>query len=133
MSSEQFRRDLAKIKPHIAGRTDTFVRAVALAIGTALIQRSPVDTGLFRGNWNTGIGAPDSSTNETDTTGASSIARLNARLAAWSMGKTIYITNHLPYARRLEYGWSQQAPQGMVRITVTEFQNYCRDAVGAMR
>ncbi|NBT33816.1 MAG: hypothetical protein EBT13_18445 [Rhodobacteraceae bacterium] len=32
----------------------------------------------------------------------------------------IYIQNNLPYANRLENGWSGQAPQGMVALTVAE-------------
>ncbi len=37
-------------------------------------------------------------------------------------GDVIYLANSLPYIRRLEYGWSKQAPAGMVRGTVGEFQ-----------
>lgn len=31
------------------------------------------------------------------------------------------ISNPMPYAQRVETGWSTQAPQGMMRITVAEF------------
>jgi hypothetical protein len=31
-----------------------------------------------------------------------------------------YIQNNLPYAERLENGWSKQAPHGMVKITLYE-------------
>jgi len=34
----------------------------------------------------------------------------------------IYLTNNLPYAQRLEEGYSQQAPAGMVALTIQEFQ-----------
>lgn len=33
---------------------------------------------------------------------------------------TIY--NPMPYAYRVEYGWSKQAPNGMVRIAIKEFE-----------
>jgi hypothetical protein len=32
------------------------------------------------------------------------------------------VFNDVPYIRRLEYGYSQQAPQGMARITAAESQ-----------
>ena len=37
-------------------------------------------------------------------------------------GHVFYLVNNLPYIRRLEQGWSQQAPAGMVAVTVSEFQ-----------
>jgi hypothetical protein len=40
-----------------------------------------------------------------------------------------FLTNNLPYALRLEYGWSKnQAPAGMVGLAVAEFQSIVRDA-----
>jgi hypothetical protein len=41
----------------------------------------------------------------------------------------IYLTNALPYARRLEYGWSKQAPSGMVRISAMRFAEAVRKAI----
>ena len=34
----------------------------------------------------------------------------------------IYIQNNLPYANRLENGWSNQAPAGMVALTIAEVE-----------
>lgn len=36
-----------------------------------------------------------------------------------NVGATIY--NNQPYAQRVETGWSTQAPQGMMRITIAEY------------
>jgi len=35
---------------------------------------------------------------------------------------SIWFTNNLPYADRVENGWSTQRPQGMVRSTVKMFK-----------
>lgn len=35
----------------------------------------------------------------------------------------VTITNRQPYAYRVEYGWSTQAPAGMLRITLQEYSN----------
>jgi hypothetical protein len=48
-------------------------------------------------------------------------------------GQTIFITNSLPYAQRLEYGWSKQAPLGVVRITAVEFQSIARQVGAELR
>ena len=37
-------------------------------------------------------------------------------------GDTIVISNNLPYAVRVENGWSQQAPEGMMKVSVLEFE-----------
>jgi len=44
------------------------------------------------------------------------------------LGDIVYLANNLPYAQRLEDGWSQQAPEGMVKLTVQRFQQIA-DAV----
>ena len=60
---------------------------------------------------------------DEDKTGASSIGKIAAGLQGWKRGETIYVTNSLPYAKRLEYdAWSKQATAGMVRISVMEFK-----------
>jgi len=44
--------------------------------------------------------------------------------AAWKiekLGEGYIISNDMPYAYRVETGWSKQAPTGMMRISVKEF------------
>lgn len=51
--------------------------------------------------------------------------------ASWTIeknGKTIIIYNEQPYAERVEYGWSTQAPNGMLRISVSEWPAILEDA-----
>ena len=38
--------------------------------------------------------------------------------------------NNLPYAQRLEDGWSKQAPSGMVGLAVREFRSIVESAAG---
>ena len=87
--------------------------------------------GRLRANWVTSFGAPSYRvTTDTDKGGQVTIAR-GARTIARSYGDyPIYITNSLPYAIPVEYGHSKsQAPGGMVRITVAEFQTFVDNAV----
>lgn len=37
-------------------------------------------------------------------------------------GVAVQMTNNAPYIRRLEYGWSRQAPNGFVRIVLANAQ-----------
>jgi hypothetical protein len=86
--------------------------------------------GRFRGNWMFRIGSPDNTTtDEVDPSGRKSTARIVDGAIGFKAGDTAYITNSLPYAIPLEFGHSQQAPGGMVRITVARFQQIVLEAI----
>lgn len=49
--------------------------------------------------------------------------------AAWELDSyedREVIHNDLPYAQRVEYGWSTQAPEGMMRITIKDLPSLIR-------
>jgi hypothetical protein len=99
-----------------------------------LIQMSPVDTGRFRNNWYLSIGySPNVATNTgADKSGSAALTRIANGLGSAKLGDLIWITNNLPYATRLEYGYSKQAPAGMVRISAARFQQYLSAAVATV-
>lgn len=86
-----------------------------------VVMSSPVDTGAFRGNHRVSIGSVDTTANqsEKDEGGAGTISKGLQNLIALKPYQTVFISNSLPYAYRLENGWSDQAPQGIYRTTFT--------------
>lgn len=89
--------------------------------------------GRFRGNWYVSIGSKSNATSKkVDPGGGDTIARGESVLVSAKAGPPIYITNNLPYAVRLEYGWSKQAPGGMVRIAVAEFAQIVAEQIRAL-
>ena len=107
-----------------ARKMDLAVRKIALEMFRKIILKSPVDTGRFRGNWQIAIGSvPEGTLELDDKTGTATIAKGAATALGINAGDTIYFANNLPYARRLEEGYSQQAPNGMVALTIQEFQS----------
>lgn len=103
-----------------------------------IIMRSPVDTGRFRANWVLSFDDASEVTVEREdkgvvTTNGSGNSTVKSEIegiligsTSW-IGKKAYLVNNLPYGKYLEYGTplggpiSQQAPQGMVRLTVNEY------------
>lgn len=87
--------------------------------------------GRFRGNWQVSFNSPsqgetgviDKSGSETLTSGSAVLAQFNA-----ANDYVIYFVNNVPYAVRLEFGHSKQAPNGMVRVTAQEFQKLFNEA-----
>lgn len=120
--NESFKRDFAALLKKAGDKAEMVVRKTALELQSSMIEMSPVDTGRFKGNWQCGVGSVNTATDAPeDTSGAAAIGRTQTVLEGWKAGQTIALTNSLPYARRLEHGWSKQAPAGFVRLTV---QNY---------
>lgn len=102
-------------------------RAVALELFGSIIKDTPVDTGRARGNWQTSIGAPASG--EVDRLGErESLSELGSEAGKFGGGQVIYLSNNLPYIQRLELGWSDQAPAGMVRKNIARIQQIVRKA-----
>lgn len=138
-AGSRFKSDFRKMIRRAGDKVDDFVVASAFQLLNSLILKSPVGNpdlwaspappgytgGTFRANWNVSFGAPDLSTTEKTDEGEARNTGLN-RLQAYQPGSTIFITNGMPYAQRLEYGWSTQAPNGMVRITIVEFASEIR-------
>lgn len=104
------------------------VSILALQALRELVQRSPVDTGRFKGNWSLSVGSRAIGTRETvDPSGGATIAAGADVITAYAAQEgfpAIYITNNLPYAQRLEDGWSGQAPAGIVGVSIPALQAY---------
>lgn len=125
-----FGRDLELFAKKTNTNMITVVREFALAMGTSLIYKSPVDTGRFRGNWMWGLSVPNTRTDgPNDKSGGLALDRMISGAKNMALGQQVFITNSLPYAQRLEYGWSKQAPAGMVRLTVREYRHFLKTAL----
>lgn len=125
-----FAQQLQRFRDETLGNMEEVFRRVMIEIGTTVIRLSPVDTGRFRGNWQFTVDAPASaSLDNLDPDGHDTIARLVAEVQHLSYGQTAYLVNNLIYSIPLEYGHSDQAPKGMVRITRDRFQQIVEQVV----
>ena len=84
------------------------------------VRLSPVLTGSFRASWRVKADKIDYSI----TVGGSKEAPLPPPTfpsirTRFKLGDTLYISNSTPYALRLDHGWSNQAPMGIVRVALT--------------
>jgi len=144
----QFSLDLSAWVKKAKGNMDGVVRKVVLDLGTRIIMRSPVGDGShwaspppkgyiggrFRANWQYGeTTRPGGTLLAIDPKGSATLAKLVAGVKPDAAGKIHWLTNNLPYAQRLEYGWSKrQAPAGMIGITITEYSSVVRDAAASI-
>ena len=114
-----FSLDLTKFIEHAQGNIDKAVRQTVAIIAQELDQRTPRDTGRLAANWQFGKYSPPSGVVTTVALAPGAVgARIAAESATVRAGGVVWIVNNLPYAGRIEYGYSQKAPEGMVRITL---------------
>lgn len=135
----RFADDLQKFRDKTVAKQNAAVKEIVGQISLSLILKSPVGDparwlsgrapkgyvgGQFRANWQYGLGAINGvTTNVVDADGGNTLDRIVGSIPDDAGGKVHCITNSLPYAIRLENGWSTQAPYGMVTLTAIEFGN----------
>lgn len=114
-----FGSDLNRARLNLMDYTEKQIRGTLFGLVSRIIKESPVDTGRFRANWQASINTPLKNQKQAkDPSGAGAIGNAGSVLQSLNIGETFYLTNNVPYAQRLEYGYSKQAPAGMLRINV---------------
>lgn len=108
---------------------DDVLQTVVIMVGKSVITLSPVDTGLFRGNWQLTFSGSHGPINRMDQTGNATLAELKSRAITFTAGQVAHIQNHIFYGYDLEYGSSSQAPHGVVRVTAARFNQIVKEAL----
>lgn len=142
-----FALDLQKFAAKAGVKADLVVGEVVGSIIAKVDLRTPVGDpskwknpppagyvgGRFRGNWQLGVGTvPAGVLAKIDPTGTGTVTANIAEIPSDASGRVYFYVNNLPYARRLEEGYSSQAPAGIVGLTVVEFQSIVNKAVAAV-
>lgn len=133
---------------------DDLVGLVVVKVAAKLDYRSPVGDasywatkppkgyvgGRFRANWQLGVGTiPGGQVEATDRSakypdrGGDTTSRIIAVIPEDAAGRVFYLSNNVPYAQRIEDGWSRQAPTGLVALTAMEFSSIVGESAAAVR
>lgn len=129
-----FALDVSKFVEKAKKNPEKVMRQVSIKLFSAIIKASPVDTGRFRMNWMASGGTPAFGvTDATDKSGNIAIGNATSFVLKAADWHEFTLTNNLPYAQRLEYGWSQQAPAGMVRTNVSRFQQLINEEANKVK
>lgn len=108
-------------------------RLAALAVDQTIVLATPVDTGRARSNWLVSLGQPTSQAIDPydpltpgrdpvkigeggNAQGA--IDQAQQEIAKAVPEQSIYITNNVPYIKKLNEGWSSQAPAEFVQQAI---------------
>jgi len=123
-----FSVNVAKWAKKAAVSIEEMNKAIILELFTSVILDTPVMEGRLRGNWLITSNDPASGTVDIEDPGGEKTTRNVEDFVRKLHGNTdfsVYLTNNLPYAYRVEYdGWSHtKAPEGMVRKNFIRISN----------
>jgi len=84
----------------------------------ACVKLSPVLTGEYSASWRVSFNEA-----RTDiTTGGTAASPIRGASFRWpsgfQLGDEIVVSNNVPYAELIEYGWSNQAPFGVLNVAL---------------
>ncbi len=120
MSTIQFNADVAAFAKKLELNLGEACQRITADLWTRITERTPVKTGRARSNWDMTTGSPSTKLQAGDSFGPS--PSLPPGIDKITGKEEIFIVNNLPYIERLENGWSQQAPAGMVRLSMAEIE-----------
>lgn len=131
---KQFELDLSAFSVAIELDISIVLKKTALDLFKKIVKRTPVDKGRARASWimsqeipNTTDVAPKLEKGEKYTLAQ---ALANGKLGEVYPNSIIFITNNLEYIEALETGHSQQAPKGMVRMSLIELEAELQQIIG---
>ena len=114
-------KDINAFKIKAMSQSEAKIKKAFVGLSTDIIMDTPVLSGRLRNNWMTSVNKGSSET--TESTSNTAVSRASA--IKFKLGDTLYLTNNLPYAERIEFmGWSAKAPSGMVRKNLLRWEKY---------
>jgi hypothetical protein len=110
-----FFRTIQRYQGKVEDHNSKIFRKICFDLYAEIVKRTPVDTGLARGNWRIGVGSVPQGTLDRKNKSGSKIGDEVSKVPNKVREDTVvYIANNLVYIWPLERGWSKQAPNGMV-------------------
>ena len=108
----------------LEGFTEKLIKRLALNVTANLVEETPVDTGWARANWVPTIGSPRGRTAGTRAAAEDGKIDLGPQASGqlavlgYKLGPSIFISNNVPYIKRLNAGSSRQAPAAFIQSSI---------------
>jgi len=126
-------------------KLETAAREVLQDLALEVVERTPVDTGFLRGNWQVSINAPPPNTlvdrGDPETTYSGSgkfppvapqtVNRVSADISKLKPqnGDTLYFFNNARYASIIENGSASRRPRAMVKSAIANLDNIAKRTI----
>ncbi len=120
---QQFNLQLDAFAKKIGIAGTLIQKRVAFDLFGRIVKKTPVDTGRARASWNMDVNQPNRT---VQPEGQASYPEPRVGAINVKPGDEIWISNNLPYIGELETGHSQQAPHGMMALSIVEIEQQLR-------
>lgn len=136
-NAANFSKSLESLCDYVNGSVEKVIRKACIDLYRKIVERCPVDTGRAKANWQISTTYSDYvrgdndgfSFNEIKTIVEDEISDFKFELH----DDVVIIYNNLEYIEQLENGSSQQAPSGMVSVSLVEFTDHFNRALIGLR
>ncbi|MCA3632238.1 MAG: HK97 gp10 family phage protein [Methylobacterium sp.] len=127
---DDFAKRMARISVRVEENVERAVKDVSREVARAAIEATPVDTGMARSNWQTGLDAaplgvlpariPGAKGSTGDANSAAAMFACEPAIEDFDVTKNreVHITNNAPHIGALNDGHSKQAPADFARLAV---------------
>jgi hypothetical protein len=124
----QFSADIGKLVAKYKTRMDDVVKQSVQELGDRIVAGTPIDTGYARASWWSSVDNSKPSHPSPPAKGQSGVKgsaggapAIDPADIAAAPGHVYQLKNGAAYIMKLEFGSSQMAPAGFVRISIADF------------
>lgn len=127
-NAADFAKSLEKLGEYATTSVEQVIRKSCIDLYRMIIERTPVDTGRAKANWQISTTDSDSTLSEKDGFTFNELKGIiESEISDFKFelhDNQVVIYNNLEYIEYLESGTSGQAPYGMVSLSLVEFNNF---------
>jgi len=99
--------------------SDKVIKEASIEMFSNIINDSPIGTGAFVNGWE--VNGSGSYNKDSTSTPAAKISEITTDVNNLGMNVDITMTNNAPYGEELEFGSSDKAPMGFLRINTLQW------------
>ena len=139
---KDFAKEIAEAVEKYKIGYDDVVNHSLLELSRSVVMMTPRDTGRARNNWTADINKIPTGTKDNSASPSAILNRVENKTKKASRN-IFYLVNNLPYIGKLEFGrypspsksgltqggYSKDAAQGMVRVSMENYPQYLKNAI----
>ena len=118
-----FSADIRQLVAKYKTRVDDVVKQSVQELSERVVVGTPRDTGYAAASWFSSVDNSKPTHPSPPVKGAGGAAAIAPGDIAGAPGHVFQLRNGAAYIRRLEFGYSAQAPSGWVRLAIADFPN----------
>jgi len=130
-NAADFSNALTALADHTTGSIEKVIRKACIDLYRSIVEKTPVDTGRAKASWglSTHHANDEASENMTPEEAVQVVSDNISDFTFKAQDDQVIIYNNLEYIEYLENGTSQQAPSGMVSLSLVEFTAFFNNAL----